>query len=46
MKDVYDYPQSDGPYECLQCGQITRDADAGTCPTCSGELRNRLTPIE
>lgn len=46
MRDVTNSPSTTGPYECFNCGQIVTDPDAGRCPECHGQLRNRQMPIE
>lgn len=47
MKDVESNQDGEQPYECFECGTIVvEDEHPGMCPDCSGQLRNRGTPIE
>ncbi|MCO8245474.1 MULTISPECIES: rubrerythrin-like domain-containing protein [unclassified Haladaptatus] len=47
MRDVdYDY-DGDTAYECFTCGTILMaESNPGSCPDCSGSMRNRRTPLE
>jgi rubrerythrin len=47
MRDVDVNPDEESPYECFECGTIVFAIDdPGSCPDCTGPMRNRRTPIE
>ncbi|WP_114579177.1 rubrerythrin-like domain-containing protein [Saliphagus sp. LR7] len=47
MRDVEIDSDETSPYECFECGTIiVAEDNPGTCPDCSGSMRNRWTPIE
>ncbi|WP_459877390.1 rubrerythrin-like domain-containing protein [Halorubrum gandharaense] len=47
MKDVYQNPSDESPYECFECGNIAvAENNPGACPDCASDMRNRRTPIE
>ncbi|MDQ2055654.1 MULTISPECIES: rubrerythrin-like domain-containing protein [Halobellus] len=47
MKDVDIKPAAEAVYECFECGNILlTEENPGTCPDCSGPMRNRQMPLE
>lgn len=47
MRDVTQPLDEKSPYECFECGTVVVSADnPDSCPSCGGEMQNRMTPIE